>query len=423
MEKVYRAEVIDPVSDFHLNHIQDGLIAIGSKGLIEWIGPFEDASAELQNKAVPLEDSQGLLAILPAFCDLHFHWVQDLVSDMPKDHLLEWLDQFVFPEENRFSKQDYARTRSREFFTKLARCGTLSGAIYGSIHEHSVVEAMRELEGDFRVGNVVMTDNSPAFLMQSEENYQETCKKLFKEYGSRLAITPRFALSCGPSSLKWLGEFSQKNQLFVQTHLSETPHEIKETLKFHRSFKGFEDLQSYLEIYDRAGLVHDRTILGHCIHLEEDEIKLLRKRGAGIAHCPTSNAPIESRGLGSGLFNFRTMDEEGIRWALATDIGAGPYLSMLDVMKSFLEQNRSKGTDPGVQRALFRSTVVGNAILGFSRKGRMKPGNQADFIGFSSQGSGDAVQFLEELLERERTEFNELPVTVFSKGNLIYEKS
>lgn len=419
---VYRAELFDPASDSILNHIPDGIVSIDKDGMITWAGNYEEAPEELKREAVTLEDSNGLHILLPAFCDLHFHWVQDLVSEMPKEHLLEWLEQFVFPEESRFQNQDYAQSRASDFFRKLLECGTLSGAVYGSIHENSIIEGMAKCVGNFRMGNVVMTDNSPHYLKQEDHEYQLSCLDLYKKFGQNLVVTPRFALSCKPQTLQWLGRFSRENNLFVQTHQSETIPEIEQTLNFHQKFEHATPPETYLDIYDQAGLIHEKTILGHCIHMEDKEIKLMAHRNAKVAHCPSSNAPIENRGLGSGLFDYRRMDAEGIHWALASDIGAGPYLSMLDVMKSFLEQNRSRGIDPSVRRALYRSTGAGNNILGFPNKGRIQPGYIADLIGLSSTRARSPEHFLEETLERNRQEFNGLAVKIIHGGRILVSK-
>ena len=79
-------------------------------------------------------DDGGLQTVIPPFSDIHFHWVQDRVSAMAKGKLLEWLENFVFPEEQKFSDKDFTRQRAMEFPDKLFRCGTLSGAVYSSIH-------------------------------------------------------------------------------------------------------------------------------------------------------------------------------------------------------------------------------------------------------------------------------------------------
>src|SRR5690606_22243764 len=100
---------------------------------------------------------------------------------------------------------------------------------------------------------------------------------------------------------------------------------------------------SYTEIYQRTGMLGPRSLMGHGIHLAPEELKLLKKSKTVLVHCPTSNAPIKQQGLGSGLFDFRGVEKARIRWALGSDIGGGPFLSMLDVIQSFVDQNRRVG--------------------------------------------------------------------------------
>lgn len=102
-------------------------------------------------------------------------------------------------------------------------------------------------------------------------------------------LTPRFALSCsGPLMLR-LGEIASADpSLRIQTHISENPEEIRQTLQV------FPEATSYTDVYDRHGLLGPRTILGHAIHLGEDEIALVKERDAGVSHCPTSNFNLRS---------------------------------------------------------------------------------------------------------------------------------
>ncbi|MBT3785787.1 amidohydrolase family protein, partial [bacterium] len=238
MKAIYRARVFDPVSDYELNEIPDAILSVDSTGKIDSITPFHEAPEQLCSNAKVLEGESGLQILLPGFCDLHFHWVQDLVCDLPKDHLLEWLNDYVFPEESRFSSEEYSKERAMDFAAKLVRCGTLGGGIYSSIHEPSVIQAMEHLRGDFRLGNVVMTRNSPDYLTEQLEDVKTLCSRLQLRFGPQYVITPRFALSCDPTTLEWLGAFAREHGLYVQTHLSETKTEIVETLNYYRSFPG-----------------------------------------------------------------------------------------------------------------------------------------------------------------------------------------
>jgi guanine deaminase len=111
-------------------------------------------------------------------------------------------------------------------------------------------------------------------------------------------ITPRFAPSCTSELLSSLGALAKKENLPIQTHMSENLAEtalVKEL---------FPDQPTYAHVYDAHGLLTERTILAHCVHIDAEEIKLCAERGAGIAHCPISNT-----GLTSGEAKVRWMIE------------------------------------------------------------------------------------------------------------------
>ena len=102
-------------------------------------------------------------------------------------------------------------------------------------------------------------------------------------------LTPRFALSCSRDLLRRLKEFAASEPtLRIQTHISENPKEVVETLE------RFKEADSYAGVYDFYGLLGPTTILGHAVHLTKDEVELIKKRGAGIAHCPSSNFNLNS---------------------------------------------------------------------------------------------------------------------------------
>jgi guanine deaminase len=102
-------------------------------------------------------------------------------------------------------------------------------------------------------------------------------------------LTPRFAISCTGILLSELGKMARTDpSLPIQTHMSENQNEVRKTLEL------FPEATSYADVYDRYGLLGPRTILAHAIHLEEGEIALIKKRNAGVSHCPTSNFNLRS---------------------------------------------------------------------------------------------------------------------------------
>ena len=102
-------------------------------------------------------------------------------------------------------------------------------------------------------------------------------------------LTPRFALSCSRKLLARLGSLAEKEPtLRIQAHISENVDEVSEVLK------SFKEASSYAEVYDIYGLLRENTILGHAAHLTKNEVELIKQRGAGISHCPTSNFNLNS---------------------------------------------------------------------------------------------------------------------------------
>jgi guanine deaminase len=382
----YRASILNPISDSRCDHFPDGVLVVqGAPGrgkiealMSEPMARKKYGSLMNPGSVIDLGDS----VIVPGFFDMHFHWVQDEVRTMPKDSLLQWLERYTFPTEAKFSDPEYSKKRAKIFFERLSKVGTFGGAVFSSIHEGALTAAMNEAKGDFVIGNVLMTMNSPAELTQSEDAAIGLTKKLIKNYGKRLAFTPRFAISTSPRVMKEGARIADRARCFKQSHLSENLDEIEFTLKLYRGMPGFEKVKSYTEIYKKAGMLGSRALMAHGIHLSAAELQVLSKTRTAIVHCPTSNAPIEERGLGSGLFDFKKTERARVRWALGSDIGGGPVLSMFDVMQSFVEQNKRAGVKgASCIKALYRATLAGAEILGVSKStGNFKKGKDATFL-------------------------------------------
>lgn len=381
--KFYIATVLNPKSDTECDYLPHGLLvteASGKTAKIKELLPLEKGVkkyGKLMTKKNTVDFGHSV--IMPGFFDMHFHWVQDDVREMPKDSLLEWLNKYTFPTEMKFADKKYAKKRAKEFFEKLVKHGTLGGACYSSIHEHAVDAAMKYVKGNFVIGNVLMNMNSPEKLTQTEEESLKITKNLIKKYGEKHCFTPRFAITTTPKVMKEGSKMADKAKCFKQTHLSETPAEIDFVLSIYRKLPGFEKVKSYTEIYEKTGMLGKRSLMGHGIHLSPKELEVLNKTKTSVIHCPTSNAPIKDKGLGSGLFNFKKVEKSGVRWALGSDIGGGPFLSMFDVMRSFVAQNKSK--EATFVKALYRSTLAGAEIMGVAKnQGNLNKGKAANFI-------------------------------------------
>lgn len=426
----YKGIFVNPLSDKKCEFYPDGLLVV-KKGRIKDLLSFSKGSKKYASEMTKSNTKDfGHALVMPGFFDMHFHWVQDDVREMPKDSLLEWLQKYTFPTEMKFAKKDYAELKAKHFFKKLSSAGTIGGACYSSIHENALNAAMDHIKGEFVVGNVLMNMNSPAELTQSEDESLKLTKKLIKKYGERHCFTPRFAITTTPEVMKKGSKMADKAKCFKQTHLSETPNEIDFVLSIYRKIPGFEKVSSYTEIYEKTGMLGKKSLMGHGIHLSDKELKLLNKTQTSVIHCPTSNAPIKDKGLGSGLFDFKKTEKAKVRWALGSDIGGGPFLSMFDVMRSFVDQNKKKGVKEATYvKALNRSTLAGAELMGVSKKmGNLQKHKEANFIVVPLKKkitARNAEEILLKLIGQHklsRKTYDSLVSQTYFRGDLIFQK-
>ena len=165
-------------------------------------------------------------------------------------------------------------------------------------------------------GKVMMDRHAPEKLTDTVDQGESESRSLIEMWHgkgrNRYVITPRFAISCSREQLQVAGHLhKQYPDTYIQTHLSENRDEIESVLSL------YPDCRDYLEVYERAGLVTERSVFGHCIHLSDSECHRLLNAGSVVAHCPTSNLF-----LGSGLFDMKQVNDIGMKTVLATDVGA-----------------------------------------------------------------------------------------------------
>jgi guanine deaminase len=431
MQKIVLGSFLNPVSDKKCQVVLNGAMVIkykknGSFAAVDYLGDVNKAVKKYKDfdETIDLRDK----LIMPGFFDMHFHWVQDDVREMPKDSLLTWLEKYTFPAENKFKDKKYAKEKAQKFFKKLTQNGTLGGACYSSIHGHALDYAFKYAVGDFVIGNVLMTMNSPKYLTQKKSQAIKLANKMSEKYKEKYALTPRFAIATDPETMSETSKVAKKNKSFLQTHLSENKDEIAFVKSLYQSMPKFKKIKSYTEIYKKTGILSSKTIMGHAIHLEKDELEMLSKSKTAIAHCPTSNAPHKELGLESGLFDFKKIEKAKIRWALASDIGGGPFLSMFDVMRSFVEQNtKAKVKGASYVKALNRATNSGAQILKVDKKkGNFEVGKQANFIAVDfpklSQKTKDAELILKKVInihKNDRKNYQSLVKSVFYNGEKL----
>jgi len=233
-----------------------------------------------------------------------------------------------------------------------------------------------------------MDREGPPDLLCEPSAADHAMRRLWDRFGDRLVVTPRFAVSSTEAQLALCGALAREAGLRVQTHLSENPDEIALVAR------QFPECKDYLEVYERAGLVGSRTLLAHAVHCSDEAYGRIADAGAWIVHCPTSNLA-----LGSGRMPVEDVRDAGAGICLGSDVGAGPDLCLLDVMRAYVEVHR--GHAPvDVETLLRAATVDGARALGLDDRGALLPGWRADVAVVACPGaSNEPESAFEELVQ------------------------
>jgi guanine deaminase len=332
MISIFRASLIHfPESteqpDVDYTYYADGLLVIeGSK--IKAIGHARDLLPiykEVQAKRYEYPEK----LIIPGLIDSHLHFPQTEMIASYGEKLLDWLQNYTFPTEAKFADKNYASQVADVFLEQLFKNGTTTGMVYSTVHKsatNALFQAAQQKDMCIIAGKVCMDRNCPDDLKDTAQSALKDSAELIEQWheNGRLhyALTPRFAPTSTENQLAALGQLAKKHpNVFIQTHLSEDKKEIEWVKSL------FPTAKNYLDVYDQYGLVRERAVFGHCLHLESEEWQVIKDQGASIAFCPTSNLF-----LGSGLFNLDLAKQYKIPVGLATDVGAGTSFSMLKTM-------------------------------------------------------------------------------------------
>lgn len=303
---------------------EDGALLM-IRGKIVAQGPFEEVLALAPADTANIVDHRPHL-ILPGFIDTHIHFPQAQVIASWADQLLDWLNDYTFPAELRFSDKAHGARIAAAFYDALIANGTTTASAYCSSHPASVDAYFEEAErrGMLMLGGKTMMDrNAPPDLCDTAQSAYDDSKALLERWHGRgrvhYVITPRFAITSTPAQLEAAGALLKEHPAcHLQTHINENHNEIALTREL------YPEADHYLGVYEGFGLLGPKTLLGHCIHMSDPEVEIMRDSGAVAVFCPTSNLF-----LGSGLFDKARLEGAGIRTAIATDVGGGTSYSML----------------------------------------------------------------------------------------------
>jgi guanine deaminase len=320
-------------------------------------------------------DHQGRL-ILPGFIDTHVHSPQlDVIASYGSE-LLDWLNSYTFPAEQRYADPAQAERGAALFLDALLAHGTTSAVVFPTVHKVSadaLFAAAQQRGMRLIAGKVLMDRHAPDGLRDDVAQAERDCIDLIQRWHGRdrlaYAVTVRFAPTSSPEQLAMAGRLCAADaSLYMQTHVAENREEVRWVREL------FPQARSYLDVYAGAELLHPRSVLAHGIWLDDDDRAVLRASGAQIAHSPSSNLF-----LGSGLFDWRAAEAAGAAVSVASDVGGGTSLSMQRTLADAYKVQAMAGQRLTAWKGLHAATRGAARALGLAGEiGSFEPGCTAD---------------------------------------------
>ena len=348
--------------------IENASLAI-DKGLIADIGPTADLLQRWQaSETLHLEDK----LVLPGLINAHTHaamtFLRGLADDMP---LMDWLNQRIFPVEQKLTPE-LVRLGSLMGYAEMLRTGT-TACVDMYLFEASVFEAAETAGLRCLGGEAVFAFPSAAF--PGPEADLDATRALAEKYRGhdrlRVAVNPHSVYTTTAEILTACRDLAQELNLPLHIHLAETPSETQICL----SAQGKRPTE-----YCRSlGLLDVPCTLAHVVDVTSEELDLLARKNAVVAHNPSSNMK-----LASGAAPVAAMLARGIRVGLGTDGAASNNrLNMFTEMGRAALMHKLTALDPTLLPAgqvLDMATLGGAAAMHDARLGSLAPGMAADCI-------------------------------------------
>ena len=333
--KAYKGNILFTETIDKFTILEAGYLVVDGK---EVKGTFETLPSEYSDIDVV---DYGDKMIIPGFVDTHLHAPQFANRGLGLDkELLPWLETYTFPEESKFADPEYARKTYSRFVHELWRVGTTRSVVFGTIHNEAtgiLMDLFIEAGLGAFVGKVNMDRNSPDFYIENSDDALKNAEAMLKLYGNKSPIvkpivTPRFVPSCTGGLMEKLGALAKEYNVPVQSHLSENKGEIAWVKELH------PDQENYADVYDHYKLFGQQpTVMAHCVHNNDDEIKLMAKSGVFVAHSPHSNF-----NLSSGIAPVRKYLDAGVKVGMASDVSGGHEISIPKCMVAAVQGSKMR---------------------------------------------------------------------------------
>lgn len=318
--------------------------------------------------------------LFPGLIDTHMHAPQwpNLAIGMEGENL-EWRENYTDPLEVLYADNDKARDVYSEVVQKELENGSTTVA-YNTSHHYEATNILADM--CLKYGQRAIVGKQCMLVNATHGNWEESAEvsildaKKTIEYIEQIdpnekllspCVQPRGGSFVTPELMDGLGKLSHRDdgQLYhVQTHMAETIQDVARMKKLH---PGFEE---YSDMFDHHGLLHEKCIIAHCVHLTEHDIKMLAAKGAGVSHNPNSNTCLRA-----GECRVRQLLNAGVQVGLGTDCSAGYSPSMIDAMRQASNVSRhlalhlqDSSCKLSIEELIFLATLGGAQVCALDEK-------------------------------------------------------
>ena len=326
---------------------------------------IEDEDAEI----IPCKDK----AIFPAFYNCHTHMPMTLLKGLTDEkELMQWLKEDIWPREAKMKPHDIYVA------SKFAILEMIKGGIVFCNDMYQFPEETMKAIDEMGIRGVV--SKPEVNVTYTPEEFEEKKKKVleFMDYPNINENRIIKGISChsiytlSEEFLKFYSDLAKKHNMRLHIHACETQKEIDDCQKAHHC--------TPIEYLEKLGLLTDKTILAHSVHLTEKDMDIIKKYDCKVAHCPISNFKLKS-----GMMAFQKLHQKGITVTLGTDGSASNNsLSILQEMKvcALNAKTQAKDSKAGSAEDILKAATVNGAKAFGIDAGEIKEGKLADFILF-----------------------------------------
>jgi len=346
---------------------EDGAVAIRGDAIVA-VGPTEAIVRDYQaTETIDCADS----VIMPGLVNAHTHIPMTLMRGLNDDLRLDvWLG-YLMPVEREFVTPDFVKLGARVACAEMIRSGVTSFADM-FYYEEAIAEQVAEIGMRALLGQTILV--FPAPDAETFEDALLLCRRFIEHWNGHPLIQPAVAphawYTATPELLLACVDLARAFDVPLHTHVSETRLEADNSVN--------QNHMSVVTWLEQHGILDTKLLAAHCVHIDEEDMFNLRRVGAGVAHCPSSNLK-----LASGIAPVAQMLKLGLKVGVGTDGPASNNdLDMVEEMRlaSFIAKTAAQ--DPTVlpaRQTLEIATIGGARAIHMGHlTGSLEAGKRAD---------------------------------------------